>query len=100
MAITSAKSSLLNVGFPDAQLVITRPQINLRIIAGALKLVKEIINARKRVTVLDGHFVQLTVINTHTKAPILLLHKQNISSPRGRARSNETLFQEFLQLAG
>src|ERR1043165_7285156 len=99
MAITSAKSSLLDVSFPDAQLVITGPQINLRVVARALKLVKEIINARKRITILDGHFVQLTMIYTHAKTSVLLLHKQNRSSPRGRTRSDETLFKEFLQLA-
>src|ERR1043165_204947 len=100
MAITSAKSSLLDVGFLDTQLVITGPHINLRIVAGALELVKEIINASKRITILDGHFVQLTIVNTHAKTSVLLLHKQNRSSPRGRTRSDETLFQEFLQLAG
>src|ERR1044071_9865007 len=82
MAISSAKSSLLNVSFPDAQLVITGPQINLRIVTRALELVKEIINARQTVTILDGHFVQLTIINTHAKTSVLLLHN-NIGAPHG-----------------
>src|ERR1044071_3683411 len=86
MAITSAKSSLRNVGFLNAQLVITRSQINLRVVTRALELVKEIINARERITILDGHFVQLTIIDTHAKTFVLLLHKQDRSSLRGRTR--------------
>ncbi|KAK4731539.1 hypothetical protein R3W88_024527 [Solanum pinnatisectum] len=72
MTIPNSKSHFWNITIIHPQLVITRPKINLREITCSLKLVNQIIYPWKRLLILNGHLVQLTIVNTHKKRSILL----------------------------
>ena len=37
---------------------------------------------RKRIFILDGHLIQLTIVHTHFKGPILLSNKHDRSAPK------------------
>ncbi|GJS64794.1 hypothetical protein Tco_0679358 [Tanacetum coccineum] len=52
-----------------------------REVARSLKLVKQIVNPRERITILDGQLVQFTIVYAYAKRSILLLDKQNWRSP-------------------
>ncbi|KAK4708720.1 hypothetical protein R3W88_029645 [Solanum pinnatisectum] len=81
MTIPSSKIHLWNVIFFHPQLVITRAKINLREITCSLKLVKQIIYPSKRILILNGHLVQLSIVNARTNRTIFLSNKQNWSTP-------------------
>src|ERR1044071_1042605 len=93
MSITGSKRRFRHILFSDSQLMVPRPQINLRVEARPLQLVEQIINTRQRISVLNRYLVHLPIIYAHTKAPIFLLNKQNWSSPWRRTGSNETPIQ-------
>ena len=57
-----------------------------------MQLVQQVINPWKRVRVLDGHIVQLAIVNTHLERIILLLYKKDRSAIRRGARLYETFF--------
>ncbi|GJS64497.1 hypothetical protein Tco_0679061 [Tanacetum coccineum] len=52
MTIMSTKRRIWNIIFSDSKLVITRPQVNLRVDTRPLQLVKQIIDPQKWITVL------------------------------------------------
>lgn len=60
-----------NIERSDPQLVILKPQIYLIEDHCILQLVKQIINLKKRVLVLDNHLVELAIVNTHSQNPSL-----------------------------
>lgn len=80
MTISCSKGRLWEIRIPNLKLMITRSKINLREALHTLKLIKQIINPRKRIFILYGHFVQLTIINAHTKGTIFL-HMNNMGAP-------------------
>src|SRR5688572_13200776 len=98
MAIPCPKSSLRNITFPHPQLVISGTKVYFREITRSLELIKQVINSRQRISVLDSHFIQLSIINTHSERTILLPYKQHRSTPWRDTRSNETLLKQILQL--
>ncbi|MFS7983058.1 hypothetical protein Hanom_Chr11g00970071 [Helianthus anomalus] len=98
MSIASTESGFGNVLFEDSKLVITRTKINFGEAGSALKLVKEVVDTRKRVMILDGEFVELTIIDTHAKRTIFLFNEKHGSTPRRGTWTNETLLEEFLKL--
>ncbi|KAM0023987.1 hypothetical protein Hdeb2414_s0022g00610551 [Helianthus debilis subsp. tardiflorus] len=100
MSIASAKSGFGNVLFEDSKLMITRTKIDFGETSSALKLIKEIVDTRKRVTILDGEFVELTIIDTHAKGTIFLFNEEHGSTPRRGTWTDETLLEEFLKLRG
>src|SRR5581483_5970934 len=77
MTITSSERCLGNIIFSDSHLVVSGSKIDLGEIGRSLQLVEQIINTRKRITVLDSNLVQLPVINAHAKRSILLLDEQH-----------------------
>ena len=81
LPIPSHESCLWNITLSNLHLMIARSEINLGDILGSSKLIKQIINPRQGVLVLDGDCVQVPVINTHSHRAILLLNKQNRGSP-------------------
>ncbi|KAK4718124.1 hypothetical protein R3W88_016462 [Solanum pinnatisectum] len=81
MTIPSLESHFWNVIFFHPQLVATRPKINLGEVTHSLKLVQQIIYPWKRILILNGHHVQLAIVNVHAKRTILLSNKQNWSTP-------------------
>ena len=64
MAISGLKCCFRHITTPDSQLMIFGSQINLREMLDSLQLVKQVINPGKRILVLDGNLIQLSVINT------------------------------------
>ncbi|KAJ0555994.1 hypothetical protein HanIR_Chr07g0308621 [Helianthus annuus] len=96
MAVTNSECCFGDVLISDSQLMVSRSQINLGVIARPLQLVEQVVNTWKRITILHNHIVKLAIVNTHPESTVFLLHKQDCSSPGRRARTYETLFQEFL----
>ena len=60
-------------------------QINLAKELGSLELVKEVINSRDRVPILDCDFVKVSVIDIESPCPIFLLHQHDWTSVKRRA---------------
>jgi hypothetical protein len=54
-------------------------------------LIKKNIDSGKRIFVLDGHYIERSVINTQPQATILLFDKESGTTPRRRAQENITL---------
>ena len=78
--------------------MVARPQVDLREVLCTLKLVKQVIDPRERILVLDYDLVQFSEIDAQTKCTILFLHKQDWCTPRRSTGSYETLIQQLLQL--
>ncbi|MFS8031537.1 hypothetical protein Hanom_Chr17g01547061 [Helianthus anomalus] len=100
MSIASTKSGFGNILFENSKLMITRTKIDFGEPGSALELVKEIVDTRKRVTILDGEFVELTIIDTHAERTIFPFNEKHGSTPRRGTWTNETLLEEFLKLRG
>ncbi|MFS7971870.1 hypothetical protein Hanom_Chr09g00837931 [Helianthus anomalus] len=98
VSIASAKSGFGNVLFENSKLMITRTKIDFGETGSALELVKEIVDTRKRVTILDGEFVELTIIDTHAERTIFLFNEKHGSTPRRGTWTNEAFIEEFLKL--
>lgn len=58
-----------------------------------MQFVKQAIDIRQRVTILNCELVQRPVVHHHPQSPILLLHKQDRAAPRRCG----WLYQLFLQ---
>jgi hypothetical protein len=79
-------------------LMVARPQINLGEYLGFGELIKNNIDARKRVFVLDSNSIKRSIIYAHAKRLILLLHQDSRTTPRRRTRLNQTFLQQLIQL--
>ena len=75
MSIPFSEGCLMNVFILDSYLMVTKPQVNLGKYLLSFHLIKEVINPRKRVFIIQCDFVQLSVINTQPEYTIFLLHK-------------------------
>ena len=71
-------------------------KINLREETIPLELVEQVIYSGKWILILYSDFVEMPIIDTHSKGPIFLIYKQHWSAPRGYAQLNETLISEIL----
>ena len=78
--------------------MVARAKVYLGKHLGPDQLVKENINTRQRILVLDSYRIKRAVIYTQPQAFILLLHKQCWTSPRRSAWANKSLIQQLLQL--
>src|SRR6185295_12136966 len=58
----------------DPQLKIARTQINLREYTSTSKQIKQILNTGQWMLVLNGNYVQLPIIDTHSLRAILLIY--------------------------
>ena len=76
MPITGKESSLVDVLFFDAYMMISWSQVNLWEHFFCLQLIKQVINPWQRVAILDTHLVQLLVINAQFESTILLIYRQ------------------------
>src|SRR5688572_8128908 len=75
MARHCTKSIFRNITFPHPQLVISGTKVYFREVTCSLELIKQIINSRQRLSLLDSYLIQLSVVNAHAKRTILLPHK-------------------------
>jgi hypothetical protein len=89
--ITSGESSFRNVTRSDFNLVIIRNEIDPRENSGSSQLIKKNVDLGKRVFVLNGYYIEWSVIHTQPQATIFLLDKESGTTPRRRARANITL---------
>ena len=64
------------------KLVIPQSQVNLSKEAYPLELIKQIVNLRERILVRSSDFIELAVINTHSKDPSFLFTNEN-GAPHG-----------------
>jgi hypothetical protein len=71
--------------------MITRTEIDLGENFGSSQLIKKNVDSGRRIFVLDGHYIEWSVINTQPQASILLFDKESGTTPRRRARANITL---------
>ena len=74
MTIPSSELYIRYILTYQPKLLMPRPQFNLRKVACPLELIKQVNNSRERIFIINGHFIELSVVNTHSKRPILL-HK-------------------------
>src|SRR4051812_28899618 len=95
VSIPSPERGLLNVVFFYSNLVISRPQINLRKHTSTHQLIHQVINSGKWILVLYRHFIQLPIINTKPHTSIFLLYKQYGCSPRRYTWSYKLLLKQF-----
>ena len=58
------------------KLVISQPQVNLIKLDFPLELIKQVINTRERIHVLNSDFIELVIINAHLRGHILHLYKK------------------------
>src|ERR1044072_7933875 len=98
VTITGPEGSLLYIFFLDPDLMVTRSQIYLGEYRSSLQLVHQIINSWKRVSVLNGHLIQLPIIHTQPGSAILFLDQQYRCTPRRYTWSNKSLLRQVLQL--
>src|ERR1041385_7698828 len=92
--IACREGCLGDVRLTDLQLVVSGPQINLGEDSGSVQLVEQILDLGERILVLDGYFVQLTVVHTHAYGAVSLVHKENWRTPG----SNQSLLEHVIQL--
>jgi hypothetical protein len=62
--------------------MITRPEVNLGKDPSSGKLIKQDINPRKRVLILDCDLIKGYIIHAHLKCLVLLLDKDGRTTPR------------------
>src|SRR3954469_18532745 len=74
MTVSRPKSSLRYIRTLNPNLMISRPEVNLREHTGSFQLIQEVINPWKRILVLYGYLVQLTIVDAQTHTTVLLLH--------------------------
>ena len=93
-----SKGSLPFISFLNANKVEGVLQINNRKDRTALGAVKEIVNERKRISVLLCDGIQATIINTKTKFTSLATSEENRRSSRRSRTTNEALFEVLINI--
>jgi hypothetical protein len=71
--------------------MVTRTKVDLGENSGSSQLIKKNIDSGKRIFVLDGYYIERSIIYTQPQATIFLLDKESGTTPRRRARVNITL---------
>ena len=72
---------LRDICLPNPQLMVTSAKVYLGVDSRSSQLIKQIVNPRQWVPILDRKLVQLLVFNVQLKGLVLLLCKQNRSAP-------------------
>ena len=80
--ITRPKRWLRDICLPNPQLMVTSAKVYLGVDSRSSQLIKQIINPRKWVLILDRNPVQLSVINAQSKG-IVLLFANRTRAPHG-----------------
>ena len=75
MAISSSKSGLVYVFITDPYLVVSGSQVDLRKYLFSYDLIEQVINPREWIMVLDGHLVELLVIDIHSYRSAIFVYK-------------------------
>jgi predicted oxidoreductase len=80
--ITNGESSFRNVTRSNFDLVVTRTKIDLGENFGSSQLIKKNINSGKMIFILDGYYVERSVVNAQPQATIFFLTKR-AGQPQG-----------------
>ena len=72
---------LRDICLPNPQLIVTSVKAYLGVDSRSSQLIKQVINPRQWVPILDRNPVKVSVINAHSKGLVLLLRKQDRSAP-------------------
>ena len=73
MTIVTTKSCFGDVLVPYSNLMVPRVKINLGEVFGTPKFIHEFINSRDGIPILNGLFVEFSIVNAHLQCTILLL---------------------------
>lgn len=95
-AISSSKRGLVDIILMDLDLVVSRAEVDLTEDLGIMESVKQLVDSRQWVCVLDCLFVKGTVINAHAEITFLLAYKQNGGSIRRLAGADETMKEKII----
>ena len=79
--ITCPEHCLRDICLLNPQLMVTSAKVYLGVDSCSSQLIKQIINLRQWVPILDHNPVQLSVVNAQSKGLILHLRKQDRSAP-------------------
>jgi hypothetical protein len=80
--VTSGESGFRNVTRSNFDLMITRTKVDLGENFGSSQLIKKNIDSGKRIFVLDGDYIERSVIHTQSQATIFLFDEQS-GQPQG-----------------
>ena len=73
--ITRLECCLRDICLPNPQLMVTSAKVYFGVDSRSSQLIKQVINPRQWVLILDRNPVQLSVVNAQSKGPIFLLRK-------------------------
>ena len=73
--ITRPERCLRDICLPNPQLMVTSAKVYLGVDLRSSQLIKQVINSRQWVPILDCNPIQLSVVNAQSKGLILLLCK-------------------------
>ena len=73
--VTRPKRCLRDICLPNPQLMVTSEKVYLGVDSRSSQLMKQVINPRQWVSILDRNLVQLSVVNAQSKGPVFLLRK-------------------------
>src|SRR5882757_3614488 len=92
------KSCFPSIMLSNTDLMIPTTQIQFCKVSCMFQLIKQIINARKRIPVFNGDFVKGPVVDTHPPRPILLWNQDYGRATRRSARPDDPLLNQLLNL--
>ena len=73
--ITRLERCLRDICLPNPQLMVTSVKVYFGVDSRSSQLIKQVINPRQWVPILDLNPVQLSVVNAQSKGPVFLLCK-------------------------
>ena len=79
--IPRPKHCLRDIRLPNPQLMVTNAKVYFGVDSRSSQLIKQVINPRKWIPILDCNPVQLLVVNAQSKGLVRLLCKQNQIAP-------------------
>ena len=98
LTIPSLKNSFRYIFRLHSYLVISGSQINIAKHLRTNQLIHQIINHWKRILVLNGNLIQLSIIHTQPHTAIFFLDQQHWFSPRLNTGPEVLLIQKVFQL--
>ena len=81
MPILRPKRCLRDISLPNSQLMVIGVKVYLGVDSRPFQMIKQVINPQQWIPILDRNFVQLSLVNAQSKSLVLLLRKQNQSTP-------------------
>ena len=93
MTVTRCEGCFRHILRCDADLPVTRAQVQLAEVASALQLVEQLVDARERIAVASRGCVQCSVVNDHALTTVGLGNEKHGRAP-GRARGPNEAFTQ------